>query len=141
MELHEKLFQLRKKNGLTQQELAEKLKVSRQAISRWEMNSSLPSTENLISISRIYGINIDYLIDEDQGDIVDKKMKKNTKRNSIFNYVYLIMLVVLIGGLCMFLFTDIFEHLVVSFWFIFLTLSLFALVIGLVHTHMKKREQ
>ena len=52
MELSQKLKELRKKQGLTQLELAERLFVSRQAISGWEAGTSRPSTENLQSLSR-----------------------------------------------------------------------------------------
>lgn len=51
MELKEKLVDLRKEKGLTQSAVAEKLDVSRQAISRWESGVALPSTDNLKSLS------------------------------------------------------------------------------------------
>lgn len=54
MELSQKLKELRKKQGLTQLELAERLFVSRQAISGWEAGTSRPSTENLQSLSRLF---------------------------------------------------------------------------------------
>lgn len=56
MELSQKLKELRKKQGLTQLELAERLFVSRQAISGWEAGTSRPSTENLQSLSRLFNI-------------------------------------------------------------------------------------
>ena len=56
MELSQKLKELRKKQGLTQLELAERLFVSRQAISGWEAGTSRPSTENLQSLSRLFKI-------------------------------------------------------------------------------------
>lgn len=56
MELSQKLKELRKKQGLTQLELAERLFMSRQAISGWEAGTSRPSTENLQSLSRLFKI-------------------------------------------------------------------------------------
>jgi len=56
VELSQKLKELRKKQGLTQLELAERLFVSRQAISGWEAGTSRPSTENLQSLSRLFNI-------------------------------------------------------------------------------------
>ena len=50
--LAEKLYELRKTNALSQDELADKLNVSRQAISKWERGESLPDTENLIQLSK-----------------------------------------------------------------------------------------
>lgn len=65
MELKEKLVALRKEKGLTQLAVAEKLDVSRQAISRWESGIALPSTDNLKSLSALYGVPIDYLLNSD----------------------------------------------------------------------------
>lgn len=65
MELKEKLVALRKESGLTQLAVAEKLDVSRQAISRWESGTALPSTDNLKSLSALYGVPVDYLINDD----------------------------------------------------------------------------
>lgn len=65
MELKEKLVALRKEKGLTQLVVAEKLDVSRQAISRWELGTALPSTDNLKSLSELYGVPVDYLINEE----------------------------------------------------------------------------
>lgn len=62
MELSQKLKELRKKQGLTQLELAERLFVSRQAISGWEAGTSRPSTENLQSLSRLFNIPLETLL-------------------------------------------------------------------------------
>ena len=66
------LYSLRKQKGLSQDELAEMLSVSRQAISKWERNESYPDTENLIAISRFFDVNINDLINKSLDDI-DKK--------------------------------------------------------------------
>ena len=60
----EKLSKLRKENGISQEELAEKLNISRQAISKWENNESLPDTENLIAIAKLFNVSIDFLVPE-----------------------------------------------------------------------------
>lgn len=65
MVMHEKLVQLRKEKGLTQIELAEAVNVSRQAVSKWESGGALPSTENLIFLSKLYGVTIDYLVNDE----------------------------------------------------------------------------
>ena len=62
MELKERLAQLRREHGLSQNDLAEKLNVSRQAISRWEQGTAVPSSDNLIYLSRLYGITLDELV-------------------------------------------------------------------------------
>jgi len=62
MEFHEKLQELRKSKGLTQEELAEALFVSRTAISKWESGRGYPSIDSLKEISRFFGVTIDDLI-------------------------------------------------------------------------------
>lgn len=57
-----RLFEYRKKSGFSQEELGEKIGVSRQAISKWERGESSPDTDNLIALSKIYNITIDELI-------------------------------------------------------------------------------
>lgn len=61
MELHRRLAGLRKKRGLSQQEVADILGVSRQAVSKWESGQTAPSTENLVRLSGIYGVSVDML--------------------------------------------------------------------------------
>lgn len=56
MTFGEKLFQLRKVRGLSQEELAGKLNTSRQAISKWENNNGYPETEKIIMISKIFQV-------------------------------------------------------------------------------------
>ena len=65
MSLAEKLVILRKQKGLTQMDLAEQLNVSRQAISRWEVGAAVPSTDNLKVLGELYGVPVDYLLNDD----------------------------------------------------------------------------
>ena len=64
MSLATKLVSLRKENGLTQIALAEKLDVSRQAISNWEVGKAIPSTDKLKLLCDLYGVSIDNLLNE-----------------------------------------------------------------------------
>lgn len=64
MKLEEKLIQLRKRQGYTQLQLAEELNISRQAVSRWETGAAQPTIDNLKSLSRLYGISLDELLDD-----------------------------------------------------------------------------
>ena len=63
MELNEKFAKLRKGLGLSQEELAEALGVSRQAVSKWETGQSTPDLENLVRLCRLYGIPADELLE------------------------------------------------------------------------------
>ena len=62
IEFANRLAALRKEHGYSQEELAEKLGVSRQAVSKWECGESSPDTDNLIALAKIYGITLDELI-------------------------------------------------------------------------------
>ncbi|MBO7196524.1 MAG: helix-turn-helix transcriptional regulator [Clostridia bacterium] len=62
IETANRLFELRKKHGLSQEDLAEKLGVSRQAVSKWERSEASPDTDNLIALAKIYDLSLDELI-------------------------------------------------------------------------------
>ena len=66
MTLCEKLTQARKAAGLTQADIAAKLHVSRQAVSRWESGQSKPSTEKLLTLGNLYGISLDQLLSAEE---------------------------------------------------------------------------
>ena len=65
MKLEEKLVSLRKAKGLSQLQLAEKIHVSRQAISKWEIGTAVPSTDNLKYLGRLYDVPLEYLLNDD----------------------------------------------------------------------------
>ena len=78
IKLGNRLAELRKEHHLSQEELAEKLNVSRQAISKWECGESSPDTDNLIELSKIYNISLDELVGntpakEEKADDSNKK--------------------------------------------------------------------
>ena len=72
MELPEKLIIYRKKQGLTQVQLAEKLQVSRQAVSRWEHGTALPSMDSLRRLSQLYGVPLDLFVDKETEELIPK---------------------------------------------------------------------
>lgn len=65
MAFSEKLYELRKQRGLSQEELAEALDVSRQAVSKWESGRALPETGKLLAVSEYFGVSLDELMKED----------------------------------------------------------------------------
>ena len=60
-----KLLQLRKNRKMSQEQLADKLCVTRQAVSKWELDETLPDTENLIKIADLFYVSVEYLVNED----------------------------------------------------------------------------
>ncbi len=62
MAFSEKLYELRKKSGLSQEQLAEQLGVSRQAVSKWESDKAVPESETLVAISQYFHVSLDYLL-------------------------------------------------------------------------------
>lgn len=61
----DKLIELRKKNGMSQEELAEKMNVSRQSVSKWEGAQSVPDLNKILALSQIFGVTTDYLLKDD----------------------------------------------------------------------------
>ena len=76
LEYAERLFEYRKKANLSQEELAEKIGVSRQAVSKWERGEASPDTDNLIALSEVYGVTLDELIKGKQKN--EDNIKDNT---------------------------------------------------------------
>ena len=90
MELHEKLQQLRKQSGLTQEELAEKLYLSRTAISKWESGRGYPSIDSLKALSKFFSVSIDTLLSGDELlDVVQENQKQS--KNSFLNMIFGLM--------------------------------------------------
>lgn len=62
MNFSEKLQKLRKERGWSQEELANKITVSRQAVSKWELGTAVPDTDNIVQLSELFGVTTDFLI-------------------------------------------------------------------------------
>ena len=112
MELKEKLVALRKEKGLTQLAVAEKLNVSRQAISRWESGIALPSTDNLKCLGALYGVPVDYLINEETERVnseSDSKKENEDRRDhkrllrGIVAWISVVLIVIVVSCIAIFL--------------------------------------
>ena len=73
IELANRLYEYRKQSGLSQEELAEKLGISRQSVSKWERAESCPDTDNLIELAKIYNVSLDELV---HNNVNEKQVKK-----------------------------------------------------------------
>ena len=65
MILSEKIIMLRKKYGWSQEELAERLDISRQSVSKWESGASIPDLERIVGMSQLFGVTTDYLLKDE----------------------------------------------------------------------------
>lgn len=104
----ENLIALRKKAGLTQQDLADQLAYSDKTVSKWELGKAIPSVDVLKELADFYGVTVDYLISENNdADKADPKINKKEEGNRIIvlfliaTIVYLIATVVFVWTLMM----------------------------------------
>jgi len=79
MILADKIIRLRKKNNLTQEELAEKMNVSRQAVSKWESAGAIPDLEKILQMSVLFGVTTDYLLKD---EIEDEELTNDASSDS-----------------------------------------------------------
>ncbi len=70
MTLGEKIKEARKQCGLSQEQLAEKMAVSRSAVAKWEANNGLPDVDNLKALAKLLNVSVDYLLDD--GEVIDE---------------------------------------------------------------------
>ena len=85
VEIAQRLSARRKQSGLSQEALAEKLGVSRQAVSKWERSESSPDTDNLIALAQLYGLSLDdllYVDEEIRDDVTFEAADRAAKRQA-----------------------------------------------------------
>ena len=97
MRLADKIIRLRKAAGMSQEELAEQLNVSRQAVSRWESGTAMPDASNLLQLSRLFQVTTDYLLHDDYQSDEDLPRLKQTREDSVRQALqYLVILEVMV---------------------------------------------
>lgn len=79
MEIGNKILELRKKNNLSQESLAEKVGVARQTISKWELGETSPDLKQAIELSKIFNVSLDELVNNDIKDILIEKTSNTEK--------------------------------------------------------------
>lgn len=95
-----KLSQLRKLSGMTQEQLAEKINVSRQTISKWESDSTFPDLESIVKISRLFHVSLDDLLKEAETSVTNGNNEQITLEDLMkINLHNRKMTLLLIGGL------------------------------------------
>ena len=112
MNLGDKILQLRKKNGLSQEQLGEKVDVTRQTISNWELGETAPNPEQLKKMSKAFNVSIDEILDNDSKDFLMNKISNTEKLAGIIIkilkviriviVVYIIFMIIAVIGLGVF---------------------------------------
>ncbi len=111
MKLSDKILTLRKRGGMSQEELAEKLNVSRQTVSRWELGSAQPDANNILQISKLFGVTADYLLNDDSSDNDlpnVKKVREDHSRQILIYLVTLEIMVLIMQFMCVFILQNVF---------------------------------
>ena len=137
MEFHEKLQELRKQKGLTQEELAGILSVSRTAISKWESGRGYPNIDSLKAIAKYFSVTIDQLLSGDELLTIAEEDTKQTKNNT-YNLIFGLLDISVLAFLFLPLFADRIGDDIreVSLLFLtniapYLTISYFVVVFGM----------
>ena len=112
MNLGDKILQLRKKNGLSQEQLGEKVDVTRQTISNWELGETTPNPEQLKKMSKAFNVSIDEILDNDSKEFLMNKISNTEKLAGVIIkilkvigiviVVYIIFMIIVVIGLGVF---------------------------------------
>ena len=110
MKFSEKITNLRKQKGLSQEELGYELNVTRQTVSKWELGQTTPEMDKLVQMSKIFGVSLDELtceteiINNESVKIEDQPIKDKTNNNKILKVVLLIVGILIICGIIVYVF-------------------------------------
>ena len=111
MALGQNILEYRKKNGLSQEQLGEKVNVTRQTISNWELDETAPNPEQLKLLSKVLNVSIDELVDNDIENIIYKKTKLTEKQTRtikkilkgiLIGFITILVIDIIAFGICFF---------------------------------------
>lgn len=112
MNLGNKIYELRKKNGLSQEQVAEKVGVTRQTISKWELGETFPDINQAKALSEIFNVSLDLLVGNDE-TVKSTTEVYNTKKKisgaAVIKIVAIIGAVILVGVLLYLIFFSVFS--------------------------------
>lgn len=121
MSLGDKLIKLRKKEGMSQEELGEKLGVTRQTVSKWELGQTTPEIDKLKDISTLFDISVNYLINDNYGETEENANEFNKSEGSIIdegqNNTRKIILIIAVVIICIVLLAGIFNYVIFKKFF------------------------
>ncbi len=114
MKLSDKIIKLRKANGWSQEDLAEKINVSRQAVSRWESSTAQPDAANILQLSRLFGVTADYLLNDQYESDKDLPKVKEAASNSLQQIMFLMITLEVMILIVQFMSTIILQNVVLE---------------------------
>lgn len=129
MNFSEKLLTLRKSRNLTQEELAEKLDVSRQSVSKWESGQAMPESDKIVALSRIFDVTTDYLLMPSEIDELSvkaemleqqqKKLEKEFQKGKARKYILLNCVAIYLVSAAVIILVDRLQWEIDFLWYLF----------------------
>ena len=138
MKLSDKIIRLRKSNGWSQEELAEKLNVSRQAISRWEGATAQPDATNILQLSKLFGVTTDYLLNDEYESDNDLPKVKEVKSDGFHQIMIFMVTLEVMILIIQFMTTIILQNV---FFGILSFLPFVAVIGGFEYAYQKRRNE
>ncbi len=135
MKLSDKIIQLRKANGWSQEDLAERLKVSRQAISRWEGATAQPDVANVLQLSKLFGVTTDYLLNDEYESDNDLPKVKQLNSDGIHQIMIFMVTLEVMILIIQFMTTIILQNV---FFGVLSFIPFVAVIGGFEYAHQKK---
>jgi transcriptional regulator with XRE-family HTH domain len=138
MKLSDKIVRLRKSNGWSQEDLAEKLNVSRQAISRWEGSTAQPDAANILQLSKLFGVTTDYLLNDEYESDNDLPKIKEVKNDSFHQILILVITLEVMILIIQFMTTIILQN---TFFSVLSFIPFVASIGGFEYAYQKKKNE
>lgn len=143
MSLGENLQFLRKKNNITQEQLAEKLEVSRQSVSKWESDATYPEMENLVQLCQMFHLSMDDLIQKDVSSVYVEDKSHYDNHMNLFSKMITLAVSLILLGISIMMFLDgigLREELCSVIFLIFLVVAVaIFIVMGLQHGDFQRK--
>ena len=138
MRLSDKIVGLRKSGGMSQEELAEKLNVSRQAVSRWEMGTAMPDAKNILQLSKLFNVTTDYLLNDEYQSDNDLPKVKEVKAGGIHQIMIFLVTLEVMVLILQFMTTIILQNV---FFGVLSFIPFVAMVGGFEYAYQKKKNE
>lgn len=134
MTFGEKLQKLRKEKGWTQEQLAAQISISRQALSKWELGTAIPDTENVVQLSKLFQVSTDYLLNDEYESDNDLPKVKEVKSNGLHQIIILLITLEVMTLVVQFIATFILQNV---FWSVLSFLPFVAIIGGFEYSFQK----